>query len=137
VETFNHYLDWVAKYYEGKIPPRRSLHLILDCYSIHRAREIREYIEALGTMLWCIPGGYPDKLQPLDRTVFGVMKAIFRRLFEQARHNAEDNRVRKLPIHILKEIWRDLSIACIREGWTIYEDPLGPDHDEKDADLEP
>jgi hypothetical protein len=77
-ETFARYLYWLATEYRGKITPDCPPDLVLDCYSVHRAPEIRTHAESLGIRLWFIPAGHTDELQPLDRAVFGALKATFR-----------------------------------------------------------
>jgi hypothetical protein len=135
IETFKHYLAWLAKFYEGQIPAGRQLHLILDLYSVHRSQEIKEYGKELGIRLWFIPAGFTDRLQPLDRAVFGAMKAMFRHLFERALRDAGDHRVGKLQaMQILKDIWRDLSVSSIHKGWEVYDDE---DEACEDVDWEP
>jgi hypothetical protein len=137
VETFEHYLDSLAEQYRGRIDPEHPLHLILDCYAVHRAVQIKAHAKKLGIKLWFIPAGYTDELQPLDRAVFGVLKAIFRRRFEELCRQSPNGRVtRSIALEILKGIWKDLSLASIHEGWAIYEDDFGPDADEADADWE-
>jgi hypothetical protein len=127
IVTFHHYLAWLAKQYETEIKAGHTLHLILDLFAAHRAEKIKKYAKRLGIKLWFIPAGYTDELQPLDRGVFGAMKAMFRRLFEQALRTCLGNRIGKLEaIQILIGIWNELSLASIRKGWSIYED-FGPD----------
>jgi hypothetical protein len=73
----------------------------------------------------------------LDRAVFGAIKSIFRRRFEELRRQSPDSRVTKsVAIQILTEIWENLSPAAIHSGWAIYEDDFGPDADAADADWE-
>jgi hypothetical protein len=133
ISTFHHYLSWLAKQYETEIKSGHTLHLILDLFAAHRAEKIKKYARTLGIRLWFIPAGYTDELQPLDRGVFGAMKARFRRLFEEALRECLGNRIGKLEaIQILIRIWKELSLASIRKGWSIYED-FGPDENAPDA----
>jgi hypothetical protein len=62
VETFRPYLDSLSGLSDGRIPPRRQIHLILDCCSVHRSREITQYARRLGIKLWFIPAGLTDEL---------------------------------------------------------------------------
>jgi hypothetical protein len=137
-ETFKHYLDWLARDYAQKYPGEFSrkdpFDLILDCYSVHRTPEIKRYAKARGIRLWFIPAGHTDELQPLDRAVFGAIKAIFRRRFEALRRESPNGRVTKsVAIEILLDIWEKLSPASIVAGWSIYEEDFGPDQEAPDA----
>jgi hypothetical protein len=137
IQTFTRYLDWLAELYRGKIAPDCPIDLVLDCYSVHRSQEIRDHATRLGIRLWFIPAGHTDQLQPLDRAVFGAIKAIFRRRFELERRKRPDHRITKSDaIQILTEIWGGLGTASITEGWRIYTDDFGPEEDAEDVDWE-
>jgi transposase len=58
--------------------PTGPLVVILDVYPAHRTDAIRGMALALGIELVFIPPGCTDRLQPLDRRVFGVVKAYAR-----------------------------------------------------------
>jgi hypothetical protein len=137
IETFQHYLNFLAKFYQNRIPDGRQLHLILDCYSVHRSRDTREYARHLGIKLWFIPAGQTEELHPLDRAVFGAIKSIFRRKFEELCRESPNGRVSKsVAIEILLEIWEGLSPAAIHRGWAIYEEDFGFSDDAHDASWE-
>jgi hypothetical protein len=140
IETFKHYLDRLAAYNVAQCPGRIGrelpLHLILDCYSVHRSEEITRYAERLAIRLWFIPPGHTDELQPLDRTVFGSMKAVFRCIFEEQRRQSPNDRITKWgAVQILMDIWNNLSTASIHQGWAISEEDFGPSDDD-DGDWE-
>jgi hypothetical protein len=134
IETFKHYLDWLHDYYSIEqrieISINQPIQLILDCYSVHRSEQIKQYAADRFIQLWFIPAGHTDALQPLDRAVFGAMKSIFRRKFEEYQRNSRDMRVSKsIAVAILNEIWNDLSIESIHLGWSIYGPDFGPEAD--------
>jgi hypothetical protein len=109
----------------------------LDCYSVHRSKEITQYARHIGIKLWFIPAGHTDELQHLDRAVFGTMKSIFRRKFEEFCRQLPDGRMTKsIAIRILIGIWNDLSTAALHRGWSIFEDDFGPSDDADDGDWE-
>jgi hypothetical protein len=122
VGTFRHYLSWLRTLY----PDDQPIHLLLDCYSVHRANEIRPLAAELGIELHYIPAGWTDELQPLDRYVFGAMKAMCRRLFQRHCDRSEDGRVsRSDAIKFLVRIWELLEVRVIEKGWGVYEDADG------------
>jgi hypothetical protein len=141
LETFKHYLDWLAGYFaredHAALAPGDEVDLILDCYSVHRSFLIKEYAREHGIKLWFIPAGHTDELQPLDRAVFGAIKSIFRRRFEALRRESPNDRVTKsVAIDILIDIWENVSPASIAAGWAIYEEDFGPDQNAPDAPWE-
>jgi hypothetical protein len=136
-ETFEHYLRWLAQHYGDRISCNRPLNLILDCFSVHRSSDITGLAASLNIKLRFIPAGHTDELQPLDRAVFGAMKAVFRRRFESLRRQFPNDRVTKSDaIQILIDIWDNLSPASISKGWSIYTDDFGPDEDTLNVQLE-
>jgi hypothetical protein len=137
IETFKHYLDWLHDYcandFGFAISAHLPIHLILDCYSVHRSEQIKQYAADRCIKLWFIPAGHTDALQPLDRAVFGAIKSIFRRRFEECQRNSWDKRVTKTKaVEILHEIWNQLSPDSIHLGWNIYEPDFGPEGNEND-----
>jgi hypothetical protein len=76
-ETFSQWLNWLRGVYDDGEP----IWLILDCYSVHRQDAMRQQAQDLGINLLFIPPGLTDELQPLDRFIFGAMKATRRRLY--------------------------------------------------------
>jgi hypothetical protein len=54
---------------------------MLLCYSVSREEAMKAHTEELGIPLIFIPPGLTDKLQPLNRFVFGAMKGMFRQLY--------------------------------------------------------
>jgi hypothetical protein len=137
IKTFRQYLDWLAMYYEDEIAAGYWIQLILDLYPVHRSDQIKKYAKARHIRLWFIPAGFTDELQPLDRAVFGAMKAMFRRLFEEVWRGTPDKRASRLAaIQLLKEIWQTLSVNSIRKGWSIYDTSFGT-ADDTDADPAP
>jgi hypothetical protein len=130
-ETFQRYLHWVRSLYDDAEP----IHLILDAYSVHRAESSRRLASSSGIHLHFIPAGWTDELQPLDRYVFGALKAIGRRLFHRHCQMHDDGRTRKPDaIKFLIEAWEGLTIQVLQKAWGIYEDILGDAQDDEDDD---
>jgi hypothetical protein len=64
-----------------------------------------------------IPAGWTDEVQPLDRDVFGALKAICRRLFASHCDAAEDATVAKSDaVRFLLEAWSAIEGALIEKG---------------------
>jgi hypothetical protein len=63
------YLIWLRT-----LKPNSKLVLIWDVFSAHRDKKVKERATALKIRLIFIPPGMTDKLQPLDRWIFGNLK---------------------------------------------------------------
>jgi hypothetical protein len=138
-ETFARYLSRLAtKQYDGTITPDCPLDLVLNCHTVHRSPEIKHHAASLGIRLWFIPAGHTDELQPLDRAVFGTLRAKFRRRFQlECRQHPHHRLSKSGSIEILRQIWERLGGDAISRGWHIYVDDFGPDqHLDDDAEWE-
>ena len=84
---FAEFLMWLREFSHDD----EKIYLVLDCYSVHRACEMRELTQTLNTDFVSVPVGATDELQPLDRYIFGAMKSIagrkWRRMYEQGEHD--------------------------------------------------
>ena len=99
------------------------VHLILDVYAVHRNEEIKEYAKNLGIEMYFIPAGLTDKFQPLDRRVFGCLKATARHIFyEQMIENPEMEFTKQKAVESLIYSWEHLSQEVIEDAWSIYLD---------------
>jgi hypothetical protein len=55
---------------------KKPIHLLMDCYKVHLDRQIRADADSMFQIKFhFIPAGLTDEWQPLDRAVFGVVKA--------------------------------------------------------------
>jgi hypothetical protein len=55
--------------------------LLPDSYSAHRTNKVKRIAARIGVTLHHIPPGPTDGFEPLDRNVFGVLKAQGKRAF--------------------------------------------------------
>jgi hypothetical protein len=82
--------------------------------------------------LYFIPVGWTDELQPLDRYVFGALKAVCRRLFTSFCHEAGTRVTKPDAVAFLREDWDCLNPHVVEKGWGVYEDICG---DRSDSDF--
>jgi hypothetical protein len=130
-ETFIRYLHWLRDtQYKDDLP----LWLVLDCYSVHRDEAVKACAESLNIVLEFLPPGMTDSFQPLDRYVFGCMKAKCRRLFRM--HVAWDPSARldtRIAVQWLIQAWEAVGANVLKEAWGIYFDEDG---EELDGEIE-
>jgi hypothetical protein len=98
------------------------VHLILDTYAAHRCQEVRDMAESLNIQLHFIPAGATDTMQPLDRYVFGAMKASYRRIYMRrlAEHGPRKLTKRDFLIQLMAA-WEAVNVATLARAWGIYE----------------
>ena len=95
----------------------QPLHLLLDMHSSHRTEIVKELAKNLDVSLHFIPPGATDELQPLDRRVFGVLKATARRLF---RERPTESRNKRQACADLRLAWECLGVDTLEEAWECY-----------------
>ena len=99
----------------------QPLHLIIDVYSCHRTELAKQMAASLNITLHYIPVGCTDEYQPLDRRVFGCLKAtgkshIHKILSEE--HGSKIGMIRSIRIIIWA--WEHLTTETILNAWNIY-----------------
>ena len=116
----------MLKYLEllrAEFPGGQRLHLILDMYSSHRMDEVIAAAGRHNIEMHFIPAGLTDEFQPLDRRVFGCLKAsgraAFRRLYQK---DPKQKFSTRSAVECLVKAWEHLSEDVIEEAWEIYVD---------------
>jgi hypothetical protein len=95
--------------------------VILDTYSAHRAQVVREIAQLWGITLIFIPPGCTDRLQPLDRRVFGVLKAYAREQWRRAYHATGGGKTKRKTIaENLVAAWERITDDVLAAAWDIY-----------------
>ena len=103
----------------GAVPPR--LHLILDMYASHRMDDVIAAANDMNIEFHFIPPGLTDEFQPLDRRVFGCLKAAGKTAFRHLyRKNPEQKFNTRCAVECLVKAWNHLSSNVIDEAWGIY-----------------
>ena len=76
-DVFSQYLNHIRQYFDDM----EKIYLILDVFPAHRHQKVIKEAAELNIDLIFIPAGLTDTYQPLDRSIFGVLKAKARRYF--------------------------------------------------------
>jgi hypothetical protein len=117
--------DVMCRYFailRQELYPEGPLIVILDAYAAHRSREVREIARLWEIQLVFIPPGCTDKLQPLDRRVFGVLKSYARQLWRKQHHESGGAKTtRPMMAANLCEAWRRITEGLIQDAWGIYD----------------
>ena len=117
--TFLRFLKWLRNLPQHR--HGRTLHLVLDCFSVHRACEARAAADELNIRLHFVPAGLTDQVQPLDRYVFGSLKAIYHRIYREGLARGAFTKVgKKNFLALLIASWGQVPSSAIVKGWSIF-----------------
>jgi hypothetical protein len=113
--------------------PTGPLLVILDTYAAHRSANVREAAKNLQIDLIFIPPGCTDRLQPLDRRVFGALKGYARRIWREHYHKTFGERVtRPMIAESLITSWQSVAANVTESAWAIFHDGWGEELDSEE-----
>ena len=117
--TFLRFLEWLRNLPQHR--HGRTLHLVLDCFSVHRADDALAAADELDIKLHFVPAGLTDQMQPLDRYVFGSLKAIYHRIYREGLARGAFTKVgKKNFLALLIASWGQVPSGAIVKGWSIF-----------------
>jgi hypothetical protein len=120
VDTMKRYLKWLSRTCRED-GVNGEIHLIMDIYRAHTADAVKDLADRLGIVLHSIPAGCTDLYQPLDRRVFGCLKATARMAYlRQTQGDAREKLKKKDAVAILLRSWDKLSLHAMESAWKIY-----------------
>jgi hypothetical protein len=121
-----------------KVYPTGPLVVLLDASGAHRSPITKAAAERLGIRLVFIPPGSTDALQPLDRFVFGVLKAHARQLWRTHYHDTHGAKTtRAMMAGNLITSWERITPDLIDRAWDIFQGEWDePASDESEDDEE-
>lgn len=125
------YLRWLSQQMNGQ-----KFALILDVFRAHKKQAVLEEAAKLNIKLIFVPSCGTGVYQPLDRKIFGIVKAKLRK--ESCNVKSDENRFRKIH-SLMCTIWEEISDKAINSAWDIPD--LGKflilDQDSDDEDYIP
>jgi hypothetical protein len=126
-DTMLRYITWLHEQLDSMYGPGHFYHLIMDIYRVHVMPAVKRRAHLLGFKVHFIPAGRTDQLQPLDRTVFGCLKATARSLYCRFVHDAPGAKVTpEDAVEIFQRSWETLSGGALEAAWAIYEEQEPP-----------
>ena len=94
--------------------------LILDVYRAHLTDDVKEFAKARHIELLFVPPGCTSLYQPLDRRVFGELKAAARREFNRLdRLTIKKGEEFRTSVGVLARCWKAITPENIRKAWKI------------------
>jgi hypothetical protein len=110
------YTEWLHKQIADGCPCA----LILDVYPTHRTDRVFAIAEAYDVELLFVPAGGTGRFQPMDRRVFGELKARARAAFDRRRWLAEGEEIsHDESVDILIQCWNAIPAENIRKAWNV------------------
>ena len=91
--------------------------LILDCYRAHRTDLVKDVARNLGIKLIYVPANGTGKYQPLDRRIFGILKAKLRSLAKSNIY-ADEERFATITNHLVLA-WNQITQGNLLSAWSI------------------
>ena len=118
--------DVMCRYFQllrEHLYPTGPLIVLLDTYAAHRAAVTREAAARLQIELVFIAPGCTDRLQPLDRRIFGVLKGHAREIWRVHYHETHGAKItRSMMAQNLLVSWERMTPHLIESAWDIFQD---------------
>jgi hypothetical protein len=91
---------------------------------VHTTQDVKDLAASLNIELIYIPPGMTDMCQPLDRTIFGVLKAKAKKLFREQFAAMDKVQVRKREAcRLIQQCWDEVTVPAMVQAWIIYDPP--------------
>ena len=131
-DVMKRYLKWLRNQMNTKFDATgKRIHLVLDLYTAHRTRNVKNLARRNQIILHYLPAGCTDTLQPLDRRVFGALKAKARSLwYKEYACNPNLRHTKKAAVKTLLSCWAELSDHLITAAWMHYGSLLNREADD-------
>lgn len=114
---FLEYLEFLRDQFNSNV----RIHLIIDSYSSHKTERVKQKANELNIVLYYIPSGMTDILQPLDIAVFAPLKSITNgKIASYIFGNKIDSITMKTTIQLIQESYNCLSVDNLINAWNQY-----------------
>ena len=116
-EVMLRYLKWLRN-----LVKNRPFFVLWDVHASHRHAKVIEWARRHNVGLSFIPAGQTGVWQPLDRRIFGSLKARSLRLLNEdlIQEKFEDHNLMK-AIAVLVRSWRQIPPEEIRRAWSVFD----------------
>ena len=116
-EVFSYYLHKIREHFNDDDP----LHLVMDLYPSHMTDRVLQDAKDLNIIIHIIPAGLTDVYQPLDRKIFGILKAKARYYFRMRRELGKPITATKAEAcQDMVKAWEGVLSGMIGSAWEIY-----------------
>ena len=131
------YLTWLRSHMnEHHSASDKTIHLLLDVYRAHTCQSVKDLAGSLKIHLHFIPAGYTPTLQPLDRRIFGALKAKARGYWYQHYSLTPGvKHTKKSAVRTLLSCWSNMSPELIKSAWSVYNKLVSEENDDDTSNL--
>ena len=116
-EAFQEYLKKLREHFGDN----ETIHLVLDCYKTHKSELTRNLAKNLNISLHFIPPGMTDEFQPLDRKIFGIVKAHAKKFYRKRVKNGIGNITKSGACQDMIQAWDLIKESSVLDSWNIYD----------------
>jgi transposase-like protein len=112
-------LDWIERVWkrEVAVDPDEVYYLLIDSFTTHMTREVRQAFNDCNTEVDFIPPNYTSRLQMLDVGVNRPFKMMMRKQFEEFVCKKHKRPERRDVAHWITEAWDEISPTTITNSW--------------------
>ena len=110
--TMSFYLEKYSEWMSGE-----PCALFLDRYTSHESESTKAKAEELKIELVFIPKSATDLYQPLDKTVFGVLKSSAAAQYDEKIFEEDTAFNKSEAADLFLELWNDLKTTTVLSGW--------------------
>jgi hypothetical protein len=103
------YLSWISA-----VSNSRQIGIVLDSFRAHNTPQVRAKAHRLKIELIFVPRGRTGEYQPLNRSCFGPVKSISRRLWDK---RPAEKWTREKAAELLEIAWSRVTRQTIQHGW--------------------
>ena len=116
-EVMTRYLAWLRQ-----LAGNRLINVMWDVHASHRHADVRDWASAHSVGLTFIPAGQTGTWQPLDRRLFGSLKARATRILNESMidESFEDHDMNR-AISVLVQAWQEMGREEIRHAWSHFD----------------
>ena len=116
-EVMKRYLKWLRDYTK-----EQRIFVVWDVHASHRNENVLQWARNHDIGVAFVPAGQTGTWQPLDRRIFGSLKARSQRILKERAVNEtfEEHNIMN-AIGILVRAWREISEEEIRKAWTAFD----------------
>lgn len=116
-EVMKRFLKWLRDYNKGQ-----RFFVVWDVHASHRHESVLEWARNHDIGIAFVPAGQTGTWQPLDRRIFGSLKARSQRILKESAVNESfDKHDIMNAIGILVRAWKEISEDEIRNAWTAFD----------------
>ncbi len=107
------YLEWLSDRQKG-----RYQYLLWDLHTSHREESVKICASERQISLSYIPAGHTGEWQPLDKAIFGIMKASAQERLNRLMCRMDLSDITIVDaLEIMLEIWGGISATTVKDAW--------------------